>query len=111
MTKGTVEPLIEATQERLLELQSEIELTLSRARALLFQAGEEIRQLRTQVEKDNLKVYTEEEAAAVLKIGKTTLRHLRTATPGFPCWRVGSTVRYANFHLMRIIESLESKRR
>jgi predicted transcriptional regulator len=110
MSKETIEAMIEETQARLLELQSEAEQTLSRARWLLIQAADEVRQIRTQVEKDNLLVYTEKEAAAKLRIGWTTLRHLRTAKDDLPHFRVGSSVLYSNLHLQQIIERLENKK-
>jgi hypothetical protein len=107
----TIERRIEETQARLLELQAELDKTISTARWLLTEAADEHRRLRADAENVNLKVYTEEEAAVELKIGKTTLRRLRTSHREWPCFRPGDLVRYSNLHLLEIIEILDRRRK
>ncbi len=106
-----MEKSLETRQARLLELLATITNEITAARMELQIAADENRRLRHEAENANLKVYTEAEAAAELKIGETTLRHMRTASTAFPCWRAGSSVRYTNFHLIEIVEMLDARAR
>jgi hypothetical protein len=104
-----LEQKLEQRQARLLEILAAVTQEINLARFELQQAADENRQLRHEAENVHLKVYTEEEAAAELKIGESTLRRHRTNATEWPCFRVGDLVRYSNFHLIEITEILDRR--
>jgi hypothetical protein len=105
-----IENSLELRQKRLLELEGAITRELNAARFELKTAADEVRQLRHEAANYNLTVYTEAEAAEILKIGEGTLRRLRTDSKvSWPCFRPGDLVRYTNLHLIMITEILGNR--
>jgi uncharacterized protein YigA (DUF484 family) len=99
---------IESAQATLLEIQANVERELARARYALIEAADENRRLRQEALRVNLVIYTEKEAADVLKVSEGTLRRKRTSL-NLPHMRVGSMVRYSNLHLIEIVELLSRR--
>jgi hypothetical protein len=90
---------------RFLSLQGELLNTLSGMRQALDEAEEENRRLRDEAQMTNVVVYTEPEAAEVLRMSQDTLARLRESE-GLPHFRAGALVRYTNRHVAEITEML-----
>jgi regulator of replication initiation timing len=106
-----IEKRLEERQARLLEILATVTQEITGARFELQQAADENRRLRYEAERVNLKVYTEEEAAAELKMSEKTLQRHRLSHPdAWPCFYSGSLVRYTNVHLVEITEILDRRK-
>lgn len=98
--------LIDEARDELTGARECVELAVSRALHILGRVEEEQRRLRREAMQQELKVYTEAEAAKLLKLGHTTLRELR-ASRGLPHCRAGDRVIYTAEQLERITRMLE----
>lgn len=90
---------------RFLGLEGELLQILAGMRHALDQADEENRRLRDEAEKTNLVVYTEPEAAEVLRVSQDTLARKREEL-GLPHFRAGTLVRYTDKQVAEIAELL-----
>ncbi len=102
---------LESAQAVLLEVTATVEQELARARFALIEAADENRRLSSESAHVNLKVYTEEEAAAELKMSAKTLARLRARFgAAWPYFREGIKVRYTNTHLIEITQLLDNRK-
>ncbi len=101
----TTESQLEATNSELYSLQAQLEGVALRLRQLTIQAADELRQAKLQIARETLQVYTEGEAAKLLKVSESMLRRLR-GEKDLPHMRMGDRVLYANTHLLEIVERL-----
>lgn len=98
--------MIEQITERFSELEQELARVCSQLRYQLTRAEEENDRLRREAESAALVIYTEEEAAGLLRMSLDTLQRLRKKKR-LPHLRSGMLVRYSAPHLKRIVEILE----
>lgn len=106
----TTDQDLQAFLEELTVLQQDFDVKCARLRRLGLAAQDELRRLRDEAEDVNLKVYTEPEAAEVLRMSQDTLARLRESE-GLPHFRAGMLVRYTNKHLAEITELLAVRRK
>lgn len=99
---------MEAIKERLFELEQELSRVCSQLRFELSRAEEEKARLIREAEEvsQKLTIYTEQEAAQVLRMSQDTLARLRK-DKSLPHMREGMLIRYSAQHLHRIVEILE----
>jgi hypothetical protein len=97
-------------RQRLIDGQGELHRLSAELLSALDAAEEENRRLRDAAETVNLVVYTEPEAAEVLRMSQDTLARLR-AELDLPHFRAGMLVRYTNSHLAEITEILSKPAR
>lgn len=101
-----VEQVIDTAREELLGAREQVDAALAGAFRTLDRLEEENRRLRRESIERSLQVYTEQEAADVLKVGYSTLRRHRTEL-NLPHFRLAEHVRYTQEHLVRIAQILE----
>ncbi|MDQ3652674.1 MAG: helix-turn-helix domain-containing protein [Acidobacteriota bacterium] len=104
-TQPATESQLEATQSEINALQAQVDQACLRLRQLTIRQADELRQAKTQIAKETLQVYTEGEAAKLLRISESGLRKLRNERD-LPHFRAGDRVLYANTHLLEIVERL-----
>jgi excisionase family DNA binding protein len=93
---------------RFLELEAQLMCLLADMRAAMSCADEETRRARAEDDKFNIEIFTEEEAAGLLKVSADTLARLRTSHH-LPYLRVGVQIRYTHRHLIEIAGLLEQR--
>jgi excisionase family DNA binding protein len=94
----------------LFDLESQLAQKMARAR-VLFAKGEDLTaHAEAEIRRRDFKVYTEDEAAELLKVSKDTLQRLRQRH-ALPHTQAGSLIRYTDEQLARAAEILERPRR
>jgi hypothetical protein len=101
----TTDEELQSFLEELTALQQDFDAKCARLRSIGLAAQDELRRLRDEAQDVHLKVYTEPEAAEVLRLSSASLARLRESE-GLPHFRAGTLVRYTNKHLAEITELL-----
>jgi hypothetical protein len=97
-------------RRRLLDIQGELLRLCAETLHALDEAEEENRRLRGEAQMTHLEVFTETEAAKVLRMSAATLARLRESEH-LPHFRAGMLVRYTNRHLAEITELLAARQK
>jgi len=98
-------------RRRLMESEASVLQALAFARATITQLEEENRELRAQVTKTRVELFTEEEFAKLCKVSTSTIARARKAGKIEPLM-IGSLVRYSSLdHLAQVGEIFSARRK